>query len=95
MLRVFILMAVLFSFSNPAEAAYYHRSPGRPDDGGIPNPGFPTNGADRPNNLGGARGNSNTLLYAAGGVLFVGAMWYLFRTPRSSQFDNQVVIRAF
>ncbi|MDR1071189.1 MAG: hypothetical protein LBL21_00925 [Rickettsiales bacterium] len=32
---------------------------------------------------------------AAAGAVFVGAMWYLFRTPRSSNFDGQVRLATF
>jgi len=43
------------------------------------------------------KGTNNTAiaLYVVGGAVFVGAMWYLFRTPKSDHFDNQVKLAAF
>jgi hypothetical protein len=37
----------------------------------------------------------NTLLYVAGGVAFIGLMWYLFNTPQSSNNPGQVRLVEF
>lgn len=35
------------------------------------------------------------LISAAVGVAFVGIMWYLFKTPKSSNYDGQVKLMEF
>jgi len=46
-----------------------------------------------------AGGNSgsgtSTALAIAGGLGFVALMWYIFRTPRSQNFNNQVRFASF
>lgn len=40
--------------------------------------------------------DATTILIAAGvGVVFVGAMWYLFHTPQSDNFKGQVKLASF
>ena len=41
------------------------------------------------------KSSSTMLIAAVGGVAFVGAMWYLFRAPKSSYFDGQVRFASF
>ena len=40
-------------------------------------------------------GSTNRILVVAGGVAFVGLMWYLFKTPKSRHFDGQVKLMEF
>ena len=50
---------------------------------------------------GSAKGSSknkdvaNTVIAVAGGVAFVGLMWYIFRTPKSSNYASQVQLMEF
>ena len=84
MFRPVIFTMIFCALLNPAAANYY-----------APGSGRPIGGNERPSGFGGMVGSDNVLLYAIGGVAFVGAMWYLFRTPRSSTYENQVVFKSF
>lgn len=40
-------------------------------------------------------GTGQAAIAVAAGVVFIGVMWYIFKTPQSQNFDNQVKLMAF